>query len=70
MRESFESDSQIARHGLSPTGSSYLFYGKLVEESGDVARMKRAYSQEERFLANVLRRTKRLYRKVETEKQT
>jgi amino acid transporter len=32
--------------------------------------MKRAYSQEERFLANVLRHIKRLYRKVETEKQT
>jgi len=34
------------------------------------SRMKRAYSQEERFLANVLRHIKRLYRKVETEKQT
>ena len=34
------------------------------------SRMKRAYSQEERFLANALRHIKRLYRKVETEKQT
>lgn len=32
--------------------------------------MKRAHSHEGRFLANVLRHIKRLYRKVETEKQT
>jgi hypothetical protein len=31
--------------------------------------MKRAYSQEERFLANVLRHIKRLYRRIATKKQ-